>query len=400
MNYIFLDTNVFLHFKNFEDIDWSETINTEQKSICIVIPFIVIDELDKHKYNLNPKISGRIRKLMPKLHKILEENSIKGWNVEFGKRPSKETIENLNLDKSQIDDCIIASIFEFKKNISINDSIYYATNDFGPKIKCKSLNINIIELSEKYLLNQVSSEEQALRKEIDNLKNLQPKLSLNFNANNDNLIEITQPKELDINKHLLIISQIEKLKSEYPKIESIQQNNFFSLSSEQIKRYNNELETFFQDCDNYYDTLFESYNYDLNLLKIELALNNFGNIPANDIDIELDFPDNFIVFENKELDKYYLEKPEPPIKPSNPFDVSGILNPYYSKKSNIVKSKSKGKSNFEIHYNNLKHNQKIVLDKLYIHFDKLELKNFQIKYRIMVSNIPNLIEGILVLKVN
>ena len=76
MNYIFLDTNVFLHFKNFEDIDWSETINTEQKSICIVIPFIVIDELDKHKYNLNPKISGRIRKLMPKLHKILEENSI------------------------------------------------------------------------------------------------------------------------------------------------------------------------------------------------------------------------------------------------------------------------------------------------------------------------------------
>ncbi len=52
MNYIVLDTNIFIHFRDFDQINWSELVGNNQDYI-ILIPPTVIDELDRHKYNKN-----------------------------------------------------------------------------------------------------------------------------------------------------------------------------------------------------------------------------------------------------------------------------------------------------------------------------------------------------------
>ena len=46
MKYLFLDTNIFLHFQNFEQIPWGNLVDdTEFK---IIVSDIVAAEIDKH----------------------------------------------------------------------------------------------------------------------------------------------------------------------------------------------------------------------------------------------------------------------------------------------------------------------------------------------------------------
>lgn len=45
--WIIADTNYFLHFQYPDQIDWNSLVSS--KKITLVIPMIVIDELDKHK---------------------------------------------------------------------------------------------------------------------------------------------------------------------------------------------------------------------------------------------------------------------------------------------------------------------------------------------------------------
>ncbi|MFT3752093.1 MAG: PIN domain-containing protein [Paludibacter sp.] len=60
MKYLFLDTNIFLHFRSFEQIDWSKLIEVDDE-YCIVIPEIVIKEIDKIKDTGRGKIQKRAK---------------------------------------------------------------------------------------------------------------------------------------------------------------------------------------------------------------------------------------------------------------------------------------------------------------------------------------------------
>ena len=54
MKYLFLDTNIFLHFQNLEQIPWGTLADdTEFK---ILVSDIVVGEIDKHKDGARGKI--------------------------------------------------------------------------------------------------------------------------------------------------------------------------------------------------------------------------------------------------------------------------------------------------------------------------------------------------------
>jgi len=61
MKYIFLDTNIFLHFQDFEKIDWLS--ESSSKACKLIIAPVVIDELDEKKIGTN-KIGSRARKVL------------------------------------------------------------------------------------------------------------------------------------------------------------------------------------------------------------------------------------------------------------------------------------------------------------------------------------------------
>jgi len=41
MNYIFLDTNVFIHFKDFDQIDWKNVINSDEDFLITIVPIVI-----------------------------------------------------------------------------------------------------------------------------------------------------------------------------------------------------------------------------------------------------------------------------------------------------------------------------------------------------------------------
>ena len=59
MKYLFLDTNIFLHFINFEQIPWGNLVDdTEFK---IIVSDIVVGEIDKHKDGQEGKSKRKLR---------------------------------------------------------------------------------------------------------------------------------------------------------------------------------------------------------------------------------------------------------------------------------------------------------------------------------------------------
>ena len=47
MKYLLLDTNIYMHYIDFEQIDWGTIIG--DKEYEIVVPYTVIKEIDKYK---------------------------------------------------------------------------------------------------------------------------------------------------------------------------------------------------------------------------------------------------------------------------------------------------------------------------------------------------------------
>ena len=114
MKYIFLDTNIFIHYKNFEEIDW---LNEASCSDCtLVIAPIVLNELDKKKIGTN-KISNKVRKILTRFEEIIEFEitAIKdkvSINI-LSISPPKSIYENNDLNFDEQDDRLIASIIHF-----------------------------------------------------------------------------------------------------------------------------------------------------------------------------------------------------------------------------------------------------------------------------------------------
>ena len=60
MKYLFLDTNIFLHFQNFEQIPWQKLIGGDD--FKIIVSDIVAEEIDKHKDSARGKSKPPIQR--------------------------------------------------------------------------------------------------------------------------------------------------------------------------------------------------------------------------------------------------------------------------------------------------------------------------------------------------
>ena len=64
MKYLFLDTNIYLHYIDVEQINWDKIVG--DTSITIVVPRITIREIDQHKDQSRRKIQKRAKVISAK----------------------------------------------------------------------------------------------------------------------------------------------------------------------------------------------------------------------------------------------------------------------------------------------------------------------------------------------
>lgn len=438
MKYLFLDTNIFLHYKIYNEIPWRKIINDDYK---IVIAPIVLDELDKHKTNPNPKTAKRSKNILQKI----EEDLINPDGIFFVSltTPKEETFIKFNLSRTQQDHALLCAILELGE-INGLENIIFITHDTGPRLRARQLGINAMDLDEEYIIPNEDTEEQKelkkLRLENAQLKNNLPKLELQFDDGMFFKEVKLQPfsqteseyydKELNIIKEQYPLFHINDTEEDniYPnrpiKFEELvnYQNRINSLFNyrqptiEQRKEYNDKINLFYSE---YSDLIKKKYKYDIakaTAVLINLIISNIGTAPAKDIDIYLIFPENVNVLLFKDFPKF--EKPIPPYKPkyigdtdTSIFRMEYLMHPRpveYIRiiDDSIIKDKlkcynkdistNKGTILHFKYSDSLKHNLQIQLEPIWI----LCKKSFQIKSELLIANYPNKVEKALNIKIH
>jgi len=205
---------------------------------------------------------------------------------------------------------------------------------------------------------------------------------------------------------------LDEFKSGFPYLEAIDPyknplalntQSMYALTVDQIDSYNRKLDDFYLEFESTLDDIIENKTKKNFTFKIELVLNNIGNIPAEDIDIHVHFPDGFELFESDEIDDE-INLPEPPHMPKNGLDFSfpimdySPINSIEKIKDNINYNdptiKKTNSYDVDFHRNNLKHGYSENLESLSIVFkSRTDIENFKIDYEISAGNMPNKLKG-------
>ncbi len=429
---LFLDTNIFLHYQMFDQIDWSALLDTS--NIEIIIPPVTVHELNKHKdAHPKPRVRSRagdiIKKLLGLLGDSTEVQIDKGLIVRLEDREPQIDFRQHQLSREVNDDELIASILYLKSEVP-EKKVVLVTSDFGLILlgKAKRQGIEIYRLPDTYKLPEEPdpSEKKVLelQTELRKIKNTMPEVLLVF-GNGENHVQFP----LEHPKPNLASLELEKLlaneKNEHPPMQNVQSilkaqgldtstmaalTTMYSITSADIDAYNNELEKYYAQCKIFFQKQVDYENLLARTLELDLWVLNRGTAPAEDIDIFMHFPDGFTLFSEEKFPKA-PQNPKPPSGPKTAmekmnFGLTGLgavmsslsrqnLNaPEFP--SNVSGFDIRRTNSYDVHFHveRLKHKLREAADTIYITFANYDdAKSFEIDYRILVANLAEPTEG-------
>lgn len=311
MTYLFLDTNIYLHFKLFDEIPWKELVDDDFQ---ILVPPIIITELDKHKRNTNSKIAARSKKVLTKIENYFSTQDFSLTCIL--EKPTQQIFDNFGLDRLEQDDVLFASIKAYQSQ-NLSSKIYLVTHDTGPRIRARHFSVPVLEISSDFLTLSVKTPQEVelekIKKENAELKNKIPKVRLCFADGTERLEVIL--KSLIENKDE-IFDKLEAREKEFAPMEErkvepptppikgsvgltvsqslaesfkfMELNGLrgpFSVTKEQMDAFNKDRKDYLQHYSNY---LHQKSRYKKRIslsFPIEIKMENNGNVPAMDIDI-------------------------------------------------------------------------------------------------------------------
>jgi len=414
-SYCFIDTNSFLHYRMFTDINWSKITNST--SVLLIVCSAVSSELDKKKHSDNDiNIRNRAQRVISEMSKMATSNLIykieKNLDLLFISREPSIDWEKEGLSAKIPDDRIIASILEQKNYFN---NIILISSDLGLKLKARNKEIKCISLPDEYLLkikkDKRQKEIEKLRNKIAFLENRLPILKLKILADNEpadfikiTINQITTPSEDELAEKLKVIKDELKYKPSSKTFEIF--TDLLSYPKYEIERYEKDLDKYIEEMLKYYKKEYKFKELQSRLIELKFVIINNGNQPAEDIDIFMHFPDGFVMFPEDKLPQKPKE-PEKPIPPRTQQEmISNLVNlsmpnlPIFNIPSinpNINQNFSSGpkirKTNsYKVEYrlNKVKHGIQMYLDgPVYILFESIELaKSFKISYSILADNLP------------
>jgi len=412
MKYIFIDTNIFLHFQDFRKIDWNKEAKSQE--CTLILAPIVLDELDEKKIGTS-RIGKKARQVLNEIENLIDKavlNETIGFEVLLEK-PIQRIYDENELNFKEQDHRLIASIIDFKEKRQVSD-VLLCTNDIGPRLRAKQYGIASLNLSDKYLLpdqeSEIDKKIKILEQENAKLRNRIPKISFAFDDSNE-FVKIKTENFNLINYEDFKTQCLVEIKQKYPYMEHIDpyKNPLAGLMTmtpdgNQINSYNEKLDEYFREYEDAIMQIYEREKRRKLTFEIKLQVTNSGTTPAEDVDIHLHFPDGFELFESEELDEE-IELPEPPYKPKNRFDFgyhgmlsSSIISPQINLGTNLKFNKPtiRKTNSYNVDFNrkHLKHGYSEKLESLSIVFGSYEdIQNFKLDYVVSAGNMPEKIEG-------
>jgi hypothetical protein len=411
--YVFPDTQNFLHYKSFEQIDLPGLLGFE--SVVLVIAPIVLRELndqsDSHK---NPKIRKRAAAAIRKLGGWADVGGParvrKGVSLVFqATEPVDVDFVAEQLDPQVNDDRLLAS-FIAHRNDNPTLKATLLTSDVGLRIKAQMRKFEIFRLPDDAKLpddpDPQEAENKELRSKLQAYTNASPSLKLVFTSESSLLeVDIAEGVFLSPNE---IQSLIKRESLRVPRffvktgtITSLELREGKYLEPKEAQRRNRLIDIYLRDYRKYLIASVEHENRQRRQFEVPLMLVNDGGKPADDVDIVLSFPEMINVFVRIRAVPQNPERPSAPEWNAQPV-VSEVSKPDIpisaedldanSSRPRIVSDVS-GKT-VRFHVKKIKHHHRVALHSILCEFDAHEsVRSFNLGYTLLADNIPTEVRG-------
>ena len=318
--YIFLDTNIYLHYKPVEQLDLERFGN----ECVLVVPRVILGEINKHKdTHASDSIRKRARSICRRIHAWDDAKAVSDrLGFEFCiaiPRPDQH-----NLEPSSSDDQFLSVILDY--NAAVDDKLLIS-NDSNLCLTAKHLGIHVHEIEDKYRLpsaiDPVEQENQRLKQEVDLLKNARPRLEIGLISNQDSrqiepnpIFRLRKPKEeltdAEINEAMQNIrNKVDEKRRAYSG-QPLLYLHASMLSREDIETFHEQLADYPEQYMQY--LLAKRDHLKKRIIKFIIGITNVGTSPAQNVDIYLHFPDGFDIYEEEDMP----QSPQPPQLPDEP----------------------------------------------------------------------------------
>jgi hypothetical protein len=332
---VVLDTNLFLHYKRPDQLDWA---GLQCDNVELVVLAVVIRELEKAKnFGSSARLRTRAAETITWLSKLMDE----GFEVELRKglwlrfeinEPAIDFAQQ-NLVRELQDDVLIAGLLNLAQTTP--EPPWMATADLGVKSKTRQRGFKVFAPPETDKLAEEpdprDKELLDLRRENQQYKNRQPRLKVAFATKETRLKVLplisstsSEPASLDEVKrlHPLLISSANATN---PLFHSEITDAIMSTSESRRQRYNDELEQYYGKYEKYRNRILKLRQMERCRVELPIILLNEGTAPATDIDVSMTFAqDTFALKDLKLFER--PERPKPPQKPVRGISEYGIYN--------------------------------------------------------------------------
>ncbi|MEI9936692.1 MAG: PIN domain-containing protein [Pseudomonadota bacterium] len=299
--YLFPDTNIFLHFRCFVEIDWRGLAGCDAGLVVPIRP--TINELDRIK---NESRKGKLRErawlavrkidaLVDGLERLRDGTRFEAWAV----NPAIVT----GIDPNYPDDLLLASALHFAAEQGVDVAI--VTDDTGLRLKAPNFGLRVLRMTEERLPPEPDEKDIEIRRlqaQVAARPSAKPKLTFKDGSTEHDVRVLRGPSESDA----AINEAVEE--EYYEKLE----DGEVPGDDETWRRKEKARRRRVRDYEARQRVTFP----------VELLLSNYdGSTPADDIDITVDPPEVFSLTLTKEKAP---EKPDPFRSPLAGLNVSRI----------------------------------------------------------------------------
>ena len=426
---VFLDCMIYLHYRPIEELDLPSILAAD--SITIVIPRVILRELDKQKNaHQSSRVRDRARRVLKKIEQwTAGEASVRqGVSAEFFPVVPTTDYEKLALNPQWSDDVLIATILEYQR-IHSAERIVLITQDSGPKLTAGQLGIPVAELSAEMKLPEepdpLEVENRELSRMLERVQNALPQLTVCFAGADDpeTHARFSLPRPPDTMEDE-ITSKIADLRSKLPKQhppkapapvprdplaalreQYLAMSRFDPIEPDEYERYNRDVDTYLAGYEQYMRETWEQKAALRRTIRFQIEIRNTGTAPPDDVDIQIHFPDGFTLMSVDGLPKLPKE-PRPPRKPRTRMQMltDSILHiPNMSIPSPAI-ADFKMPTSFNIertgsykvtdHFARIKHGGSVKMPEMFLTFDSYESSgSFHCEYTIRPANLPDPVRG-------
>lgn len=319
MTYAFIDTNLLMHFKVFEGMNWKQLLG--DKDYCIMIAPTVLDEVDKHKDSSKTKLRNRAKKIFKILSGYLDGKSFNNINLAFCYEDCTIDFSSSEYSNAREDDYIIA----YAKAFTTNERKVVVSNDIGMKFRAKKASLDFVmpDSSSENILSQEPTEEEKtikeLTRQLEEFQNRMAKPELRF-RNDARFLSFQTFRQPNLDS---VLSQYEdELRKEFPfryKNSSLISSPLLDLvntlnlySDEDIDRYNDAIDPYIERMVELKRISMLHKELDKYVYELQFSILNLGNAPTGQIGLKIFFPESMRLLSKKSYVKKDFTPPDKP----------------------------------------------------------------------------------------